>query len=433
MAIEQIGIGDGLEQPLCQHHRVLGARQPALDDRELVGIESRQRVLLAQGGAQPLGDAAQELVADRMPQRVVDRLEIVEPEDQQRDLVGAAPRMQQHLVHLLPQQAAVGQAGQGIMLGHEGEPRLGALALGDVHQREQNRRTLGIGQFAGIDRKVDQRAVGLDVLPGAAGLFLAVRVGDPGRLAVEGLQGADLQPLELGAAVAVMRDRGVIHGDDVLVVQRADDHGHGVAVEQEAERRLALLQFGDVDAQADDAAVVGQALVDQDDAAVRQRLLVPRAGLIELSQPLGDPTRPRDRPPRDSRRGRRRCAACLRGGRLPRTGRRSCCRSRRISCSRGRSGLQHRETRCPAAGYRWPGAGVRGICARWRSRLPPRRGCAGLRRARRGHARARSAACAPSGRRGQARHAFAFLLFETPNSTSLVPVALAAASFGASV
>ncbi len=127
------------------------------------------------------------------------------------------------------------------------------------------------------------------MLPGAAGLFLAGRIGGPGRLAVEGLQGADLQLFELGPAVAVMGDRGIVDAENALIVERADDHGHGIAVEQQAERGLALLQFGDVDAQADDAAVVGQALVDQDDATVRQLLLVARTGLIELLQTFGDP------------------------------------------------------------------------------------------------------------------------------------------------
>ena len=289
MAVEQIGIGNGLEQAFCEAHRVLGARQPILDNSELVRIEPRQRVFVAQGRAQPLGDAAQELVADRMSQRVVDRLEIVEPEHQHRDLLGAAPRMLQHLVHGLTQQIAVRQAGQPVMLGHEGKPRLGALALGDVHQREQHRGPLVIGQFARIDREIDQRAVGLDVLPGPRRLLLAGAVGGPGRLAVESLQGADLQLLELGAAIAVMRDRGVVDAENALVVERADDHGDRVAVEQQAERGLALLQFGDVDAQADDAAVIGAALLDQDDAAIRQRLLVALAGLMQLLQPRGDP------------------------------------------------------------------------------------------------------------------------------------------------
>ncbi len=49
------------------------------------------------------------------------------------------------------------------------------------------------------------------------------------------------------------------------------------------------MSLGDVDAQADDAAVIRQALVDQDDAAVGQLLLVARARLVKLLQPLGDP------------------------------------------------------------------------------------------------------------------------------------------------
>ncbi len=127
--------------------RVLGPRQPALDDREFVRVETGQRVFLAQRRAQALGDPAQQLVADAVAQRVVDRLEIVEPEHQHRDLLRAAPGVQQHLVHVLAQQVAVRQAGQAVVLGHEGEPRLGALALGDVHQRQQHRGLVVIDQM----------------------------------------------------------------------------------------------------------------------------------------------------------------------------------------------------------------------------------------------------------------------------------------------
>ncbi len=86
-----------------------------------------------------------------------------------------------------------------------------------------------------------------------------------------------------------MLDRGVVDAEDAFAVQRADDHRHRIAVEQQPERGLALLQLGDIDAQADDAAVLGQPLLDQDDAAVGQGLLVALAGLVELGQPLGDP------------------------------------------------------------------------------------------------------------------------------------------------
>jgi protein tyrosine phosphatase (PTP) superfamily phosphohydrolase (DUF442 family) len=52
---------------------------------------------------------------------------------------------------------------------------------------------------------------------------------------------------------------------------------------------FALLQLGDVDAQADDVAALGQPLLDQDDPAVGKDLLMAFAGLIKFCQPLGDP------------------------------------------------------------------------------------------------------------------------------------------------
>jgi hypothetical protein len=175
------------------------------------------------------------------------------------------------------------------VLGHEGEPRLGALALGDVHQRQQHRGLIVIDQLARIDRQIDQRAVGPHVLPDAGGQLVAGAVAGPGRFGFEGLDAADGQLLELGAAIAVVFDRGVVDAEDAFVVQRTDDHGNRIAVEQQPERGLALLQLGDVDAQADDAAVLGQPLLDQDAAAVAQGLLVALAGLIEPFEPLGDP------------------------------------------------------------------------------------------------------------------------------------------------
>ena len=310
MAVEQIGIADRFQQPPRQQHRILGARHAALDDREFIGVEPRQHVFLAQRRAQPLGDAAQQLVADAVAERIVDRLEIVEAEHQHRHLVGAAPRVQQEVVHLLAQQGAVRQSGQAVMLGHEGQPRLGALALGDVHQRQQHGRLVAIDQLARIDRQIDQRAVGPDMLPGPGGLFVAAAIARPRQFGIEGLQAADRQLLEFGAAVAVMLDRGIVDAEDAFAVERADDHRHRVAVEQQPERRLALLQFGDIDAQADDAAILGQPLLDQDDAAVGQRLLVPFAGLIKLASAARRSILLRGRSLPDNRRARRRREWC---------------------------------------------------------------------------------------------------------------------------
>src|SRR5437879_8051202 len=140
-----------------------------------------------------------------------------------------------------------------------------------------------------IDRHIDQRSVGPDMLPGPRRLFIVAAVAAPRQFGFEGLDAADGELLEFGAAVAVMLDRGVIDAKYALVVQRADDHRNRIAVEQQPERGLALLQLGDVDAQANDAAVLGQSLLDQDAAAVGKDLLMAFAGLIKLGEPLGDP------------------------------------------------------------------------------------------------------------------------------------------------
>jgi hypothetical protein len=84
-------------------------------------------------------------------------------------------------------------------------------------------------------------------------------------------------------------DRSAVDADDALVVERSNDHRHRIAVEQEAERCLALLQLGDVDEQADGAAIVGLALLDQDDATVGRPLFMACARPIEPCQSPGDP------------------------------------------------------------------------------------------------------------------------------------------------
>jgi hypothetical protein len=81
--------------------------------------------------------------------------------------------MLQNLVHALAQQIAVRQPSQAVMLRHEGEPRLGAFALGDIHQRQQYRRPVAIDQVTRIDRQIDQRSVGPHMLPGTGRLFVA--------------------------------------------------------------------------------------------------------------------------------------------------------------------------------------------------------------------------------------------------------------------
>ena len=148
MPVQKIGIADGVQQAPRQERRILGPRHPALDDCEFVGVEPGQRIVVAQHRSQSLADAAQELVADAMAERIVDRLEMVEAEHEHRHLLGVAACAQQDVVHLLTQQIAVRQPGQAVMLGHESQPRLGAFAFGGVHQRQQDRRPVAVHELA---------------------------------------------------------------------------------------------------------------------------------------------------------------------------------------------------------------------------------------------------------------------------------------------
>ena len=143
-------------------------------DRELVAAEPRQRVARPQRLLQARADLAQHLVAGVMAERVVELLEAVEVDQQQRDLaVGVLDR----LAEPVQQVAAVAEPGQvvgdGLALAHaqavddrqpgarhpgqdgdrrqRGGDRREADELADDEQRER-------GRHVGQDRRQDDRA-----------------------------------------------------------------------------------------------------------------------------------------------------------------------------------------------------------------------------------------------------------------------------------
>ena len=122
---------------------------------ELVAAEARDHVLLAHGAHEPGRDAAQQLVADRVAERVVDALEVVEVDEHHGDLVRAA-RLER-LAHALGEQRAVGEPGQRIVVGLMGELVLQVAQLGDglLEAVELQRG----GRVGG--QRLEQRAVGV--------------------------------------------------------------------------------------------------------------------------------------------------------------------------------------------------------------------------------------------------------------------------------
>ena len=102
---------DQLAQPLGQR---LGLVEAGVgqQDGELVAAEPGQHVARPQRGAQPRADLAEQVVAGVVAEAVVDLLEPVEVEQQQRGRAPGGRRGRATRSAALEQGAAVGQPGQ---------------------------------------------------------------------------------------------------------------------------------------------------------------------------------------------------------------------------------------------------------------------------------------------------------------------------------
>ena len=134
---ERVGCAHDLDDALRQ---CLGARAALgrdLQDRELVAAEPRHRIDLAHAAAQPLRHVMQQLVAGRVAERVVDRLEAVEVDQHQREALAVAALARERVLDAVAQQHAVGEAGERVVMRHVGDLVGAALAFGDVGEGAQ--------------------------------------------------------------------------------------------------------------------------------------------------------------------------------------------------------------------------------------------------------------------------------------------------------
>ena len=92
---------------------------------ELVAAQARQSVAMAKHLAQPQRDLTQQLVAVGVPERVVDLLEAVEVDEQDRELVVAARGEGERALDPVLEQHAVRQAGERVVGGLAAEPARG--------------------------------------------------------------------------------------------------------------------------------------------------------------------------------------------------------------------------------------------------------------------------------------------------------------------
>src|SRR6185436_20336001 len=114
-------------------------------DGELVAPHPGGRVARADGLRDAPADRDQQLVADRVPERVVDLLEVVEVDEQHAHRAGAAPGELERLLQPVAEQHPVGQAGEPVVERLVGQVALQAAALGDVPDGQHHARDGRVG------------------------------------------------------------------------------------------------------------------------------------------------------------------------------------------------------------------------------------------------------------------------------------------------
>ena len=148
------------EDPLRGRGRLLLGDDVDQEDRELVTALAADDVALADGAGQALRDLAQDVVANRVAERVVDPLEVVEVHEQQGDAARLASLASEGALEVIAQQHAVGEARQGIVQRVVDQLGLQALAVGRVDEEALRDATAAAGVVRHRERLVAEPHLG---------------------------------------------------------------------------------------------------------------------------------------------------------------------------------------------------------------------------------------------------------------------------------
>ena len=158
-------------QALSEPFGVLTALRDGLQHDELVAAEARDHVSGADDGTEPERDFLEELVADRVTERVIDGFEPVEVDQVDRDVILAFVHSREHGVDPLAELRPVGEAREFVELGEMRDALLRALAFGHVF-KDDDGAAVGLHSARHCDGAVAVRR-GLKlvelILPKAAG------------------------------------------------------------------------------------------------------------------------------------------------------------------------------------------------------------------------------------------------------------------------
>ncbi len=123
---------DGLDELACHHGDMVLVRDIGQEHDELVAAQARHGVLDAQRLAQPVGHFREDLIADLVAEAVVDGLEAVDVDDEDGQRFSDVSVLVQRLAQAILHQAAIGQAGEGVVVGHLVEQVLLLLVMRHV-------------------------------------------------------------------------------------------------------------------------------------------------------------------------------------------------------------------------------------------------------------------------------------------------------------
>ena len=203
MIVDLVTLAQAIDDAPGKARGVFGRMDVLLEHHELVAAEARHEILRPQHLAQPVGDRAQQLVAAGMAERVVDLLELVEVDEQQRRQLFGALLGRQKTSDLVAEIDPVGQCGEFVIARQMADPGFRILALGDVLDQHD-------GAAAG------HRLEG----PGQRAVLADVRIGRgdiAGRRVLDFLQNelarspADIVPAATQAATDVRRVGAALH------------------------------------------------------------------------------------------------------------------------------------------------------------------------------------------------------------------------------
>jgi hypothetical protein len=125
-----------MHDAFCNIHSGMRLAQIFKQHGELIAAKTRQGVARSHALLQTTGDGDQQLIADEMPQAVIDQFEPVEIEDENGiDGGGAASCARDHMPQTIHEARAVGESGQAIVEGIVPQTLFRQFAIGYIGLR----------------------------------------------------------------------------------------------------------------------------------------------------------------------------------------------------------------------------------------------------------------------------------------------------------